>query len=70
MNNIESAHYNSANQTETGCQHCHGLFEHEFWCMTQDPKVQYAFDIVSDAAKMTFADTLILHSLGVAWINL
>ena len=70
MNHIDSTHYKAHYQAETGCQHCQGLFEHETWCITQDANVQYAFGIVADASKMTFSDTLILHSLGVAWINL
>jgi hypothetical protein len=69
MNNIDSTHYKAHYQAETGCQHCQGLFEHEPWCITRDANVQYAFGIVTDASKMTFSDTLILHSLGVSWIN-
>lgn len=49
------------------CQHCGGVLGHERWCVTCDPIVQYAYGIVQDAAKLTFRDVLILHSLGVTY---
>jgi hypothetical protein len=49
------------------CDHCGGVLGHEKWCITCDPIVQYAYGIVLDAAKLTFRDVLILHSLGVTY---
>jgi hypothetical protein len=66
MNNTNSAY--PLNQTaQAACAHCEGIFEHEPWCATQDPRVHYAYQIVKDASKMTLGDSLILHSLGVSW---
>jgi hypothetical protein len=31
--------------------------------------MHYAYQIVVDPSKLTLADTLLLHSLGVAWTN-
>lgn len=66
MKNLGFSHtiHSSASST---CEHCQGTTEHEPWCVTRDPKVYYAFEIVNHASKLTFADTLILHSLGVRW---
>ncbi len=52
-----------------GCEHCHGVTKHESWCVTQDSQVSYARQIVNEASKLTFSDTLILHSLGVTWAD-
>ena len=51
----------------TPCDHCLGVLDHEPWCGTRDPKVQYASAIVNDPCAMTYRDSLILHSLGVTW---
>ena len=51
------------------CDHCLGIVEHEPWCVTRDPKVQYAYAIVNDPCVLTYKDSLILHSLGVTWRN-
>lgn len=69
MNNIDSSHQSGRYNAGTVCGHCQGVTEHEHWCVTRDPRVSYAYEIVTSAAKMTFADTLILHSLGVAWAD-
>ena len=41
---------NSPNQASaiTPCDHCLGIGDHEPWCVTRDPKVQYAYAIVND----------------------
>lgn len=59
-------HGNQSNLQEP-CEHCGGTAGHEKWCITCDPLVQYAYGIVLDAAKLTFRDGLILHSLGVTY---
>jgi hypothetical protein len=62
---------NSPNQASaiTPCDHCLGIGDHEPWCVTRDPKVQYAHAIVNDPCALTYRDSLILHSLGVTWRN-
>ncbi len=67
MNNVDSSQHNSRYNADAACGHCHGVTEHEPWCVTRDPRVCYAYEIVSEPSKVTFADTLILHSLGVRW---
>ncbi len=62
-----NAFYNNRYHAHSPCEHCQGMFEHERWCVTKDPNIYYAFMIASDASKITLGDTLILHSLGVAW---
>jgi hypothetical protein len=52
---------------QAACEHCEGVIRHEPWCITLDPAVYYAYQIVADPTKLTFGDILILHSLGVIW---
>ncbi|HLV88887.1 MAG TPA: hypothetical protein VKV39_18010 [Candidatus Sulfotelmatobacter sp.] len=54
---------------ESRCDHCGGVVRHERWCITHNPAVHYAFDIVRDAEQLTLADRLSLHGLGVAWVS-
>ncbi len=58
-----------SNQQNAGsaCEHCGGIVRHERWCVTRDALVRYAFSAVIDPDKLTLADALILHALGVAW---
>lgn len=49
------------------CEHCGGMVRHERWCVTRDALVRYAFSAVADPDKLTVADALILHALGVSW---
>ena len=51
----------------SACPLCQGIFAHESWCASRDPAASYAYQIVVDASKLTTGDSLILHSLGVAW---
>ena len=74
MNNASSNtrfNHHSSNQSDaqTSCGYCEGIFEHEAWCATRDPQVAYAYQIVADASKITAGDSLMLHSLGVAWVE-
>ena len=66
---MENMNYSQQRSSSTAmaCQHCQGVGEHEPWCITRDPRVYYAYSIVSEASMLTYADTLILHSLGVTW---
>ena len=60
--------YNTKRQDRrTACEHCGGVIRHEHWCITRDPIVYYAYDIVVHPEKLSPGDALILHSLGVAW---
>lgn len=52
---------------QSACEHCGGIIRHEHWCVSVDPAVDYAYQILADPAKLTVGDTLILHSLGVTW---
>lgn len=52
---------------EAACEHCGGIVRHESWCITRDPIVYYAYEVVLDGHKLTLEDTLILHALGVSW---
>jgi hypothetical protein len=52
---------------QSACEHCGGVIRHESWCITMDPVVYYAYEIVIDPTRLTLADSLILHALGVSW---
>ncbi len=52
---------------QSACEHCQGVIRHERWCIIVDRTVYYAYEIVADAGKLTVGDSIILHSLGVAW---
>jgi hypothetical protein len=70
---------NSANSTASkqavkysaasSCEHCDGVIRHEPWCVTVNESVLYAYEVVLDPGKLTLEDQLILHALGVAWVN-
>jgi hypothetical protein len=55
--------------TSSACEHCGGVVRHERWCVTVDPAVQYAYEVVRDADKLSLIDRLTLHALGVIWGN-
>lgn len=67
MHNVESIFHQKRPDAIFPCDHCLGLSDHEPWCIMRDPKVQYAYAIVDDPCALTYKDSLILHSLGVAW---
>jgi hypothetical protein len=54
---------------ETACEHCEGVVRHEPWCITRSPEVLHAYGAVLEAGKLTEGDRLILHALGVTWMN-
>ena len=54
---------------QAACQHCEGIIRHERWCITRDPIVFYAYQVVADPNTLSLGDTLILHSLGVKWVE-
>jgi hypothetical protein len=54
---------------ETACEHCEGVVRHEPWCITRSPEVFYAYGAVLNADRLTEGDRLILHALGVTWVD-
>ena len=52
---------------QSPCGHCGGTVRHERWCITRDPLVRYAYRVVEEPEKLSYADNLILHALGVLW---
>jgi hypothetical protein len=69
MKNINSEYHANKFNSESACPHCEGIFDHAAWCVTQHAEIGYAYRIVADASKITAGDSLILHSLGVAWAD-
>jgi len=68
MSNNKAASYHSNRyNAESACLHCNGIIRHEHWCMTLNPAVHYACEIVVYPYKLTTGDAIILHSLGVLW---
>ena len=69
MNDTNSASTCNGNSCSvpSPCAFCEGIFQHAAWCVSRDPGASYAYQIVVDASKITPGDSLILHSLGVAW---
>jgi hypothetical protein len=54
---------------DTACEHCEGVVRHEHWCITRSSEVLYAFQSVLNADHLSQGDKLILHALGVSWID-
>jgi hypothetical protein len=69
MSEIPAAiwYYSNRYNEQAACEHCEGIIRHELWCVTLNPGVSYACEIVADPSKLTIGDGLILHSLGVIW---
>ena len=55
---------------QSACQQCDGILRHERWCLTVNPAIYYAYEIVVYPEKVTREDSIILHSLGVLWGHL
>ena len=62
-------HHSNKYSADTACEHCDGVVRHEPWCITRSPEVLYAYGAVLQAERLTEGDKLILHALGVAWVN-
>ena len=60
-------HHTNRYNAEAMCEHCGKMLQHEDWCITCNPVVQYAYQVILEPGKLTIGDTLILHSLGVTW---
>ncbi len=68
---IDLAKWYHANRytADSECGDCKGVVRHENWCAKCNPTVAYAQEVVADASKLKLSDQLILHALGVAWID-
>jgi hypothetical protein len=64
MSVTKSAPWYHRNKYTVGnsCEHCDGVMQHESWCITRNPKVMYAYEVVLDAKKLTLVDELSLHA--------
>jgi hypothetical protein len=67
MSTAPALYHSNRFHAQAACTHCEGIIRHESWCITLDRAVYYAYEIVVDPGKITAADSLILHSLGVTW---
>lgn len=65
--NTHTLYHSNRYNAQAACEHCEGIIRHESWCITVDPVVYYAYQVVADPGKLTAGDALILHSLGVTW---
>jgi len=52
---------------QEACEHCAGVIRHEPWCIAMDASVAYAYQIITQPEKLSVADALVLHALGVVW---
>ena len=50
-----------------GCEFCGNVLDHQPWCDSQNPRVRYAHEVMVGRARLSQADQLYLHALGVAW---
>jgi hypothetical protein len=64
-----SYYHSNRYNAQDACKHCNGAIRHARWCITVNREVFYAFEIVSDSTALTVGDSLILHSLGAAWVG-
>lgn len=53
--------------SQSACRHCAGVIRHERWCLTRNPQVAYAYQVIADPSRLSLRDQLILHALGVCW---
>jgi hypothetical protein len=66
-NPAASWYHSNQYDAKSACEHCGGVIRHERWCITVDPLVQYAYEVVLHPEKLSRVDQLILHALGVEW---
>ena len=64
--NVSLTHGNQYS-ADAACVHCDGLMAHEPWCITQNVRVQYAYQLINEPAHLSRGDQLILHALGATW---
>ena len=66
----DATYHSNRYHARAACEHCAGIIRHEKWCLTENKRVFYAYDILINADHLTEQDALILHSLGVKWTPL
>lgn len=54
---------------DKACEHCDGVIRHEPWCITRSPLILYAYQAVLDASSLSVGDQIILHALGIQWVE-
>lgn len=65
-----SGYHTNKYSADSACEHCGGVVRHEKWCITENGLVKYAYEVVLDASKLTEKDKMILHALGVCWVDI
>jgi hypothetical protein len=65
--NTSASYHSNTYSAESACLDCEGIVRHEPWCLTLNPAVHYACEIVRCPDKLTIGDGIILHPLGVLW---
>ena len=60
-----SQFHSNRHHAQAACEHCAGVIRHEPWCITRDPMVYYAHQIVADPSKLTPGDALI----PIPWVR-
>jgi len=70
LHNKSVSYHGNRYNAQSACQHCEGVVHHEPWCLTINPVVHYACEIVAYPDKLTTGDAIVLDSLGVLWSHL
>lgn len=65
--NLSAPFHSIRYNAQSACEHWSGVIRHEAWCITVNPVVYDAYEVVLDADKLSMGDVLALHSLGVQW---
>ena len=50
---------------DSACEKCAGILRHESWCNSEN--ADYAYRAALQPSRLSLADHLHLHALGVAW---
>lgn len=50
------------------CEHCGEIVKHAPWCLTENLRVYYAYEIVVDSRALTEPDLTFLKVMHVAWV--
>jgi hypothetical protein len=53
----------------SACRHCEGVVRHLSWCVTQNSRVNYAYQVLAEPYRLSIRDGLILHALGAVWAS-
>jgi hypothetical protein len=71
MTVTQSLPWYQASQQTSGfsCDYCQSAACHEPWCITQNLEVLKAWQAVLDPSKLSLHDELVLHALGVMWVD-